>query len=482
MTRYRFPDHETFRDRSAELERLRRWWEDVSDPFPLVVYGRRRTGKTWLLREFAHGRDADIFVCDSRAEGDQLSYFARVLEGSVGVRPEVADIRSFYEILYRQATSHRRLAVIDEFPMLPAAGSAADSSLAAVIDEMAGSSRLKLIVCGSQVSTMESLLAERAPLHGRGTTLLLRPLRFDEALGFLPPLPPGDLITRYAIAGGMPLYLRRLGRRGSLKAIVCEDVLSPLGPFFDEVRDVLNMELTSTATHFSLIGALAGAPSLPWDELVARSRVEESVASKYIRTLEDLHIVQAANPVFAPPQARRRRYRLADPFMRFWFRFVFPHQSELAAGMGPEDHFERSIEPFLAEHVAPTFEDICRAWVRKTYGRDTEIVGPWWGLARHDLRRRRVRSTEEIDVVGARGTRVTVVGECRWRRGAMPHEVLGDLLEHKLPALAQAGVDVSSARVVLFSRGGFGQGLIQEARRGSVELVDLSRLVQDLGS
>jgi AAA+ ATPase superfamily predicted ATPase len=482
MTPYRFPDHESFRDRSAELDRLRRWWEDASDPFPLVVYGRRRTGKTWLLREFAHGRDADILVCDSRAEGDQLAYFARVLEGSVGVRPEIADIRSFYEILFRQGTSRRRLAVIDEFPMLLAAGSAADSSLAAALAEMATSSLLKLVVCGSQISTMETLLAERAPLHGRGTSLLVRPLRFDEALAFLPTLPPGDLITRYAIAGGMPLYLRRLGRRGSLKAIVCEDMLSPLGPFFDEVRDVLSMELTSTATHFSLISALAGAPSLAWDELVARSRVEESVASRYIKTLEDLHIVRAANPLFAPPQARRRRYRLADPFMRFWFRFVFPHQSELAAGMSLDDHYERGIEPFLTEHVAPTFEDICRAWVRKSYAGATDVVGPWWGLARHDLRRRKLRSTEEIDVVGARGSQVTVVGECRWRRGPMPRQVLADLRRYKLPALAQTGVDVSSARVVLFSHGGFGQGLVQEAREGSVALVDASRLVADLAS
>jgi len=482
MTRYVFPDHERFLDRTAELERLRRWWDDGSDPFPLVLYGRRRTGKSWLLREFAHGRAADIFVCDSRAEGDQLATFARVLEGSVGVRPELADVRSFYELLFRRAGSTRRLAVIDEFPMLLGAGSAADSTLAATLEEMAGTTALKLVLCGSQVSTMESLLAERAALRGRATTLLLRPLRFDEALGFLPDLTPAELITRYAIAGGMPLYLRRLGRRGSLKTIICEDVLSPLGPFFDEVRDVLNMELTSTATHFSLLAALAGAPSLPWDELVARSRVEESVASRYIRTLEDLHLVQAANPVFAPPNARRRRYRLTDPFMRFWFRFVFPYQSELAAGMRPQDHYERSVAPFLGEHVAPVFEDICRIWVRRRFGEAVETVGPWWGLARHDLRRKKLRSTEEIDVVGALGTRVAVVGECRWRAEAMPRDVLDDLLEHKLPALAQAGADVSSVKVSLFSRGGFRAGLVDGTRRSSVELVDPTRLVRDLGS
>ncbi|MBI2239135.1 MAG: ATP-binding protein, partial [Actinobacteria bacterium] len=105
MANYSFPNHKEFLDRGAELERLRRWWEDDRDRFPLVLYGRRRTGKTWLLREFAHGKDAEIFVCDSRAEGDQLAYFAAILESSMGIRPELQDVRSFYRLLFRQAAS-----------------------------------------------------------------------------------------------------------------------------------------------------------------------------------------------------------------------------------------------------------------------------------------------------------------------------------------------------------------------------------------
>ena len=480
MGRYTFPNHKDFLDRHAELNRLQRWWEDDSDPFPLVLYGRRRTGKTWLLREFAHGKDADIFVCDSRAEGDQLAHFAGILEGSVGVRPEIEDVRSFYRIVFRQAAAARRLVVIDEFPLLLGTSPSADSSLAGAMEEELGSSRLKLVLCGSHIATMETLLAERAPLHGRGSPMLMRPLRFDEAIEFLRGFRPEDVIMRYALAGGMPLYLRRLGRKGSLRSILCEDALSPLGPLFDEVREVLTMELTSTATHFSLLGALAGAPSLPWDELVSRSRVDEPAASKYIRILEDLHIVQAANPLFAPQNARRRRYRLADPFMRFWFRFVFPYQADLAAGLKPEDHYDRNVAPYLSEHVAPVFEDVCRSWVRLRHGSTTDTVGAWWGLARHDLRRKRARSTEEIDVVGASGDRVTVVGECRWQQRAMAREVLNDLLEFKLPALAQTRVEISSPSLALFSRAGFRDGLVNEAaERGDVELVDLDRLLAD---
>lgn len=480
MTIYRFPNHDRFLDREAELDRLQRWWDDEEDRFPVVLYGRRRTGKTWLLREFAHGKEADIFICDTRAEGDQLAYFAGILERSMGLRPELRDVRSFYDVLFRHR-SGRRLVVIDEFPLLLDVSRGADSALSAAMEER-DEGRAKLAICGSQISTMETLLAERSPLHGRGTPLLLAPLGFTEARRFLPDLGSEDLVTRYAVAGGMPLYLRRLGRKGSLKAVLCEEVLSPLSPLFDEAREVLSMELTSAATHFSLLGALAGARSLEWSDLVARSRVEESIASRYIRILEDLHIVRSANPVLAAVNARRRRYRLADPFIRFWFRFVFAYQADLTAGLPPQDHYDRNVAPFLAEHTGVAFEDICRTWVRHRYPTITDTVGPWWGMARHDLRKAKVRLTEEIDVVGARREKVTVVGECRWQRRQMGREVLTDLVDYKLPALAQSGVDVSAVMIVLFSRSGFRRDLQEAAaRQGNIELVDLTKLLGELG-
>jgi AAA+ ATPase superfamily predicted ATPase len=476
---YIFPNRGEFLDRQAELGRLRQWWADEHDRFPLVLYGRRRTGKTWLLRQFAHGKSADIFVCDTRAQGDQLAYFARALGASLGFRPELPDVRSFYDVLLRPTERERRLVVIDEFPLLLQVSRGAASSLAAALEQSNRDSLVKLVLCGSQIATMQGLLAERAPLHGRGTRLLMTPMSFRDALHFLAPHRADDAITRYSIAGGMPLYLRRLGREGNLKKIVCEDVLSPLAPFFDEVREVLAMELTRTAIYFSLLAALAAAPSLAWEDLVRQSRVEEPVASKYIRALEDLRIVEAANPLFAPPNARRRRYRVADAFVRFWFRFVFPHQPDLMAGLRPEDHWDRNVAPHLAEHTASVFERVCQEWVRARFRDGTDTVGSWWGLARHDLRRTGARATEEIDVVGARGRVATVIGECRWQKQPMGRQVIADLLDLKIPALAQVGVDTSSAHLVLFSRGGFQRDLVKEAAVAGrdIELVGLDAVV-----
>ena len=474
---FQFAGRAEFRNRSAELAALEAWWDDDGDRFPLVLFGRRRVGKSWLFRRFADGRPADVFVCDRRAESDQLWSFAGVVEERLGIRPQFGTTADFYRFLFRQARDARRLAVIDEFPELTRLGGSPDSVLARVMEDEVPASRLKLILCGSQVSTMEELLTERRPLHGRGRRFLLAPLRFGPAREFLGDHRPADLVTRYAIAGGMPLYLRRIGRPGALRTVICEDVLAPLGPFFNEPWDVLEMELTGTAVHFSLLLALSRHRDMTWQELVSESHVSEGNASRNVRVLQDLHLVEAANPMFSEPNARQRRYRLRDHLMRFWFRFVFPWQEELHAGLAPGDHFDRNVAPYVAEHVSPAFEDLCRDWVRADRAGSGESVGRWWGPARHDLRRQGLATTEEIDVVAAAGREVTVIGECRWTVQPMRRSVLDDLLGRKVPALAQAGVDVGRAQVVLFSRAGFAPELRSAAAAHGARLVDLDQLV-----
>jgi hypothetical protein len=173
--------------------------------------------------------------------------------------------------------------------------------------------------------------------------------------------------------------------------------------------------------------------------------------------------------VFAPAKARRRRYRVADPFIRFRFRFMLAYQADLTAGLQPEDHHERNVAPFLAEDAAATFEEVAGSGCGTAIRNTTDTVAPWWGMARHDLRRQKVRMTEEIDVVGAGRDCVTVVGECRWQSRQMGREVLADVVDYKLPALAQSGVDVSSAAILLFSKSGFRKVLREAASmRGEV--------------
>jgi AAA+ ATPase superfamily predicted ATPase len=285
------------------------------------------------------------------------------------------------------------------------------------------------------------------------------------------------MVERYAVAGGMPLYLRELGR-DRLETRVCRSVLDPRGPLFDEPRAILSQELREPRMYFTILEQLsAGDRTL--GELAGALRTTASGLTVYLETLQELRIVARRVPITAPRTARDGHYRLLDPFIAFWFRFVFPYQEDLAAGLDPRRHYRAVIAPRLAEHVAPTFEEICREWARRRYGDRAQRFGPWWGRALDGLRARGARSSEEIDVVGTADRRVTVVGECRWRGRPVDLDVLRDLDAFKVPALRQGGVRVSrDLEVLLFSRNGFTARLREEARRrGNVRLVELAEVV-----
>ncbi len=218
---YEWPARDQFRGRDSDLGSLRRWW-DGKDRDGLALYGRRRVGKSWLLRAFAHGKPALVLVADQGAPGRQLSRFAEALEPHLGLRPDLPDLPSLFRVLYRLSARDRVLVAIDEFPyLLPGTESPRREVLTgvqAVIEEERDASRLKLILCGSHIAQMQGLLAERSPLRGRLDPLSVEPLSFPGARPFLPDESPQSGIERFAVSGGMPMYLTELGRRGSLRA------------------------------------------------------------------------------------------------------------------------------------------------------------------------------------------------------------------------------------------------------------------------
>jgi AAA+ ATPase superfamily predicted ATPase len=184
MTPYDWPQATEFHNRVSELAALDRWWTSP-EKMPMSVYGRRRCGKSWLLRRFAHGKPAIVLVARRTTPGAQLDAFASKLEPVLGVRPAVDDLAELFRLLFRAANDRKLLVVIDEFPYLLPTGEAEIerelSAIQAVMEEERAASQLKLVLCGSLVAQMESLLAERGPLHGRLVPLQLHPLAFADA-------------------------------------------------------------------------------------------------------------------------------------------------------------------------------------------------------------------------------------------------------------------------------------------------------------
>jgi AAA+ ATPase superfamily predicted ATPase len=479
MAGYVFESIASFRDRAEELTALRTWFDKSDERRALAIFGRRRVGKSWLFRAFAHGLEADIFVATTRDLADQLATFAGILERD-GERPDLPDVETFFRLLYRRAREGRRLVIIDELPNLLRVERALPSILLKVMEEEAAGSKLKLIVTGSHVGMMERLFAEPEPLHDRFQPLRVRPLDFWEARLLLGDGPAERLLTAFGIAGGMPRYLTELAGAPHPVVRLAELSLHPLGALFDEPRAILAQELEAPAVHFSLLSALAAGPA-GYGEIQKRSRVDYDKVGRYLATLEALGLVTPHLPVTDVKRVSHSRlYALSDGFLRFWFRYVFPFQPDLEAGLDPRVVIEGEILPTLGSHLAPTIEEIARAWVRRAGIANATRVGAWWGPSLNELRRTNERSSEEIDIVGMRGKRVVLVGEVRWRSDPMDVGILGELERFKVPALAQVpGIQVGRPHIVLVSRSGFTPGLALAAQRqGRIILVDLETLAR----
>jgi AAA+ ATPase superfamily predicted ATPase len=479
---FEFPRSSAFLNRGAELAAMEEWWSS-DDPDALLVVGRRRVGKSWLLRRFAHRKPAVILVGERLPAGAQLTRFARELAPHLeGVVPVLRDLPELFRLLQGLATRRRLLVVIDEFPyLLPPVGRDRLDTLTAIQAalEERDASDLKLVLCGSHLSVMEELLVEGSGLHGRLRPLRVAPMSLGDSAPFIEEPDPLRRMTRYAVSGGMPRALSLLGSGGTLRERVCRTVLDPLGPLFNEPRDVLQQELRQADSYFAILETLAGSRQMSSGDIARAIGRQDTAMPALLDTLRQMDLVERVLP-FGAPRRAHGHHRLRDPFLRFWFRFVFPFQESLAAGLAPETLWDGRIEPALAEHVSWIFEDQCRRWVRATHGDIAPQVAAWSGTAA-PRRRDPDRRSEEIDIVGGSGRRVRVVGECRWRAAGMDRSVLTDLERHKLPALVHGGAVAPDPRIVLISRSGFSPGLLAEAgARADVELVGADRVVRDL--
>jgi uncharacterized protein len=473
---FSWPLVDSFVDRAEEQARLEAWWLAPTRE-PLAMIGRRRVGKSWLFRKFADGKPAIVLVADQLPPQSQLTRFADILEPLVGIRPELPDVQTLLRVLFRTAKDRKILAIIDEFPWMlgTTAGDAHRTltSVQAVMEEERDDSQLKLILCGSQVSQMEALFSEKNPMHGRLQQLAVRPLTFAGAYHFLPDLDPVTAFERFAIAGGMPMYLSKLAH-GSVRKAVSDVILNRDAPLFNEGRVIVEQELREPRVYFAILEQLAGGAK-PANEIGSNIKAETNAVTKYLTHLEDLRFASRDVPFGADAAARTGRWRLDDEFLRFWFRFVFPFQSDLESGLVPAALFDAEVGGEIAHHVAPVFEQWCLQWLRTNGTADATKFGNWWGNAANEFRRTKERTTEEIDAVGSMRNRVVVVAEAKWTTTQLTPAIVRDVERYKIPALRQSGLRVvERPAIVLFSKSGYSSNLHElAANEPHIRLVDV---------
>ncbi|HFD40853.1 MAG TPA: ATP-binding protein [Anaerolineae bacterium] len=455
-----------FVNRERELAALEACYAtDKAELF--VLYGRRRVGKTELLRTFCRDKRHIFFVADLGSEATQLAAFSRVVGRQLLGSGEIGfpSWDAVFDLLARSSQSERLVVVLDEFSYLAQSNPAFPSILQRLWDTQLRESRIMLILCGSYIGLMErDVLAYRAPLYGRRSgQWLLTPLSFDQIGPFLPTYAPADRVRAYAILGGTPAYLTRFDPRRSLGDNILTAILSPQGYLYDEARFLLLQEVREPRSYFAVLEALAQGRTRP-NEIAQKAGMGGGAAAMpTLKTLMDLRLVERHVPVTErhPHKSRKGLYRISDPYFRFWFRFVHPQRSALEEGRA-QAVLEQQILPVLDHFTSLTFEEICRQHVwRMALPFVPQRVGAWWD--RHT----------EIDVAAVgKAEDALLVGECKWSARPVGANILDDLKRKAARLLGQG--TWSQVIYALFSRSGFTPAMKALAEAEAVHLVDLS--------
>ncbi|GAA0722347.1 AAA+ ATPase superfamily predicted ATPase [Halorubrum trapanicum] len=457
-------DH--FVDREDELSRLRGCYES-DDAEMVVIFGRRRLGKTQLVQHSLSDRDnAVVYQATETTSQIQLDEFVDVASESF---PGITQIKQNWEALLGYLGDQDAIVVLDEFPYLIDADESLPSVIQRLWDQRLQNTSGTLVLVGSSISMMEeATLLGNSPLYGRFTERLdLRPLDFAAAQEFVPDeCSPEERIFTWGIFGGVPYYLDDVGRGQSLGTVLTEELLSQKGYLHNEPEYVLRTELTDPNRYFAILTAIAAGKTTS-NEIAQAIGIDGKQISTYTQKLERLRLIEREVPITEEKaKSRRGRYRILDPLFRFWFRFVY----------GKEDRYERLgenaydavIEPELPDFVSREFERLCQDALPGLYPDETFLdLGRWW------------YKEHEVDVVGFTTDGTMVVGECKFTNAPLDYGALASLEDHAAEIRWTPDGDERTTKYALFTRKGSTQS-VQEAvsERDDVRLFDLADITR----
>jgi len=458
-----------FVNRTEELSRLRGLY-DSNDPELAVIFGRRRLGKTELVKHsLQDSDDAVIYQAKQKTAELQLQQFIAI---AAETYPGITRIRENWDAILGYLADQDAIVVLDEFPYLIEQDQSLPSVLQAMFDHELDDSTATIVLIGSSISMMEeAALLGNSPLYGRSSLKLdIRQLPFEAAMEFFPEsYTPDQQVLTWGVFGGVPYYLEEISPDASLGENIQQTILSRHSSLRNEPDYVLRMELTEPTRYFSILEAIAGGKTSR-NEIAGTTGIDYNQLSKYLQRLSRLRLVDQHVPITDQKErTKRSRYRIRDPFFRFWFHFVYgtgDRYDELG-----DEAYEILIEPELPDFVSHSFEELCCSALRTLYPEYTITdTGQWW------------YGEHEVDVVGLTTGETLLAGECKFQQSPLGYEAFSKLQNHveELRWTPNRGGE-RNEEYALFSRSGF-KPSIQEAaeERENLRLFTVEDIVEAL--
>ncbi len=442
----------------------------------LILHGRRRVGKSYLLGHFTklHQGNVVYFTADKSSEKINVRNFCSELNTVLNAGDFINSFEKWsdvYSFLDNFDLNKRLVIIIDEFTYLYNSNPAFDSGLQNAIDRILKKKNIFLILCGSEISVIEDIIDDSTkPLYGRKTAdLKLLPFTYKEARDFFPKYNEEQVVTVYSIVGGIPLYLSLFDDNLTIKENIVKNCLSTTGYLFNEIETLLRMELKETHFYKNIMLAInSGASTL--NTIKDKVGEESAKIAKYLGVLANLGFIKKEIPCGEKGKSRNSIYSISDNYFAFYFEFIFKKHNMLNGLIKPDLYYDKEItKQRLNTYIGYRFEGVCETYLKEQFYEGkmsffAEDLGRWWG------NNPVLKKQEEIDILAIDSDNALFC-ECKFTEEKFDEKQLKDLQDSSLC------IHRSNKSFIIFSKNGVTSGvekLIKDDKRYSV--VDLKDL------
>ena len=442
-----------FINREKELETLNK--EYKKDNSFVVLYGRRRVGKTTLIKEFIKDKKAFYFLADKQNENLQIERFknqiSEYFKDEFLKKIEIKDWDTVFDYLLTKISNEKIILVIDEFQYLCMTNKDFSSIFQRIYDGKLKDKNIMIILCGSLISMMYSeTLAYESPLYGRRTAQIkLQAIKFKYYNEFFKNKSIQELIELYSITGGVPKYILSLDRNKSALYNIENNIFDKNNYLYSEPKFLLQEEVNDLSRYFSILNAI----SIGHTKMSAISsylQINAGGLSPYISKLIDLDILEKESPISENIENTKKvLYKIKDNYLKFWFSYVYPYQSYLE--IENLTYIKNKIENEFDLYVSKIYEDLARESVWENMKFPLVKVGRWWD------------KDTEIDIVALGEDNKIVFGECKYSKKQVGLNILNELKEKSKKVIWKN--DKREEYNIIFSKSGFSQDLIELAKK-----------------
>lgn len=416
-----------FYDRADEMSKLSHMLESLKSGEFVLMYGRRRVGKTELIKQFLARADVKkvYFYIDLIEKPGLMKSISDEILGQLGDYVKIERWDDFFEYLHQKSATNKLVVVLDEFQRFLDISPDFITRLQHFWDEKLKNDKLMLVIVGSSIGMMLKIAqGATAPLYGRVTSRMkVSPFRYVDFREMFHSLSEEEKIKYYAVFGGTPFYLNKLkDAEGDLYDRISSLVLVRSGKLYEEPAILMDSEnIRIHARYNSILQAISGGKEII-KEINDITQIRSTTLPAYMSRLDELlDLIYRCPPVLG--KEKSSRYKIRDNFFNFWYRFVFPNQSTI--NLGNVKAVENNIRENLDSHIGRIFENVVIELLtiysnRRINGIDIDFdeIGGWWD-----------RKSNEIDIVAySRKRKAALLGEVKWTNEKMNADVVEDLL------------------------------------------------------